>query len=174
MKGRRNASIIRDGSVGGFVGLTRRDRSRHVYIIGQTGAGKSGMLELLALSDIYYNQGYCIIDPHGDFAIDNLKFIPESRVKDVVYFNPADTSYPVAFNPLEVYDPSRKPNICSEVIGVLKRMFGESWGPRLEHILRYTLLALLDRPETTLIDISKTSSVRDIAPSFSRKILLLS
>lgn len=136
-------------------GLTRRDRSRHVYIIGQTGAGKSGLLELLALSDVFYNQGYCIIDPHGDFAIDNLKFVPESRIKDVVYFNPADTAYPVAFNPLEVSDPSRKPNICSEVIGVLKRMFGDSWGPRLEHILRYTLLALLDRPSTTLLDISR-------------------
>lgn len=136
-------------------GLTRRDRSRHVYIIGQTGAGKSGLLELLALSDIFYNQGYCIIDPHGDFAINNLRFIPESRIKDVVYFNPADTAFPVAFNPLEISDPARKPNICSEVIGVLKRMFGDSWGPRLEHILRYTLLALLDRPETTLLDISR-------------------
>ena len=136
-------------------GILRRDRSRHVYIIGQTGAGKSGMLELLALSDVFYNQGYCIIDPHGDFAIDNLKFVPESRVKDVVYFNPADTAFPVAFNPLEVSDPTRKPNICSEVIGVLKRMFGDSWGPRLEHILRYTLLALLDRPSTTLLDISR-------------------
>ncbi|MBR3169337.1 type IV secretion system DNA-binding domain-containing protein [Candidatus Saccharibacteria bacterium] len=136
-------------------GLQRIDRSRHVYIIGQTGAGKSGMLELLALSDVFYNQGYCIIDPHGDFAIDNLKFVPESRVGDVVYFNPADTAYPVAFNPLEISDPSRKPNICSEVIGVLKRMFGDSWGPRLEHILRYTLLALLDRPSTTLLDISR-------------------
>ncbi|MBR3270235.1 type IV secretion system DNA-binding domain-containing protein [Candidatus Saccharibacteria bacterium] len=136
-------------------GLQRIDRSRHVYIIGQTGAGKSGMLELLALSDVFYNQGYCIIDPHGDFAIDNLKFIPESRVKDVVYFNPADTAFPIAFNPLEISDPSRKPNICSEVIGVLKRMFGDSWGPRLEHILRYTLLALLDRPSTTLLDISR-------------------
>lgn len=136
-------------------GLLRRDRSRHMYIIGQTGAGKSGMLELLALSDVFYNQGYCIIDPHGDFAIDNLKFIPESRIQDVVYFNPADTAFPVAFNPLEVTDPTRKPNICSEVIGVLKRMFGDSWGPRLEHILRYTLLALLDRPETTLLDISR-------------------
>lgn len=142
-------------------GLMRRDRSRHVYIIGQTGAGKSGMLELLALSDVFYNQGYCIIDPHGDFAIDNLKFIPESRIKDVVYFNPADTAYPVAFNPLEVSDPSRKPNICSEVIGVLKRMFGDSWGPRLEHILRYTLLALLDRPEATLLDISRMLTDKD-------------
>lgn len=142
-------------------GLLRRDRSRHVYIIGQTGAGKSGMLELLALSDVFYNQGYCIIDPHGDFAIDNLKFVPESRVRDVVYFNPADTAFPVAFNPLEITDPARKPNICSEVIGVLKRMFGDSWGPRLEHILRYTLLALLDRPSTTLLDISRLLTDKD-------------
>ncbi len=142
-------------------GLLRRDRSRHVYIIGQTGAGKSGLLELLALSDTFYNQGYCIIDPHGDFAIDNLRFVPESRIKDVIYFNPADVEYPVAFNPLEVTDPARKPNICSEVIGVLKRMFGDSWGPRLEHILRYTILALLDRPETTLLDISRILTDKD-------------
>ncbi len=136
-------------------GMLRRDRSRHVYVIGQTGAGKSGLLELFALSDVFYNQGYCIIDPHGDFAIDNLRFVPESRIQDVIYFNPADTQYPVAFNPLELSDATRKPNVCSEVIGVLKRMFGDSWGPRLEHILRYTLLALLDRPETTLLDISR-------------------
>ena len=142
-------------------GMYRRDRSRHVYIIGQTGSGKSGLLTLFALSDIYHNQGYCIIDPHGDLAMDNLKFIPESRVKDVVYFNPADTQYPMAFNPLEVYDPERKPNISSEVIGVLKRMFGESWGPRLEHILRYTLLALLDRPQTTMLDISRMLTDKD-------------
>ena len=142
-------------------GLLRRDRSRHVYIIGQTGAGKSGLLELLALSDIFYNQGYAIVDPHGDFAIDNLRFIPESRIKDVVYFNPADTAFPVAFNPLEVTDPAKKPNICSEVIGVLKRMFGDSWGPRLEHILRYTLLALLDRPSATLLDISRLLTDKD-------------
>ena len=142
-------------------GLLRRDRSRHVYIIGQTGAGKSGLLELMALSDVFYNQGYCIIDPHGDFAIDNLRFVPESRIKDVIYFNPADTAFPVAFNPLEVTDPARKPNICSEVIGVLKRMFGDSWGPRLEHILRYTLLALLDRPSTTLLDISRLLTDKD-------------
>lgn len=142
-------------------GMLRKDRSRHVYIIGQTGAGKSGMLELFALSDVFYNQGYCIIDPHGDFAINNLRFVPESRINDVVYFNPADVDYPVAFNPLELSDPSRKPNVCSEVIGVLKRMFGDSWGPRLEHILRYTLLALLDRPETTLLDISRILTDKD-------------
>lgn len=136
-------------------GMLRYDRSRHVYIIGQTGAGKSGLLELFALSDIYHNQGYAIIDPHGDFAINNMKFIPKSRLKDVVYFNPADTAYPLGFNPLEVTDPNMKTNISSEVIGVLKRMFGDSWGPRLEYILRYTILALLDRPETTMLDITR-------------------
>jgi hypothetical protein len=136
-------------------GMLRYDRSRHVYIIGQTGAGKSGLLELFALSDVYHGQGYAIIDPHGDFAVNNMRFIPGARLKDVVYFNPADTAYPLGFNPLEVTNPSQKTNISSEVIGVLKRMFGESWGPRLEYILRYTILALLDRPETTMLDITR-------------------
>ena len=136
-------------------GMLRYDRSRHVYIIGQTGAGKSGTLELFALSDIFHGQGYAIIDPHGDFAVNNMRFIPGSRTEDVVYFNPADTAYPLGFNPLEVTNPAQKTNISSEVIGVLKRMFGESWGPRLEYILRYTILALLDRPETTMLDITR-------------------
>ncbi len=136
-------------------GLLRSDRSRHVYIIGQTGAGKSGLLELFALSDIYHNQGFAIIDPHGDFAVDNLRFIPQSRIKDVVYFNPADTAFPLGFNPMEVLDPNLKNNTSSEIIGVLKRMFGESWGPRLEYILRYTILALLDHPDTTMLDITR-------------------
>lgn len=136
-------------------GMLRSDRSRHVYIIGQTGAGKSGTLELFALSDIFHGHGYAIIDPHGDFAVDNMRFIPGSRMHEVVYFNPADTAYPLGFNPLEVTNPSQKTNISSEVIGVLKRMFGESWGPRLEYILRYTILALLDRPSTTMLDITR-------------------
>lgn len=135
-------------------GMYRSDRGRHVYVIGQTGAGKSGLLELFALSDVFHNQGYAIIDPHGDFAINNMRFIPPSRINDVVYFNPADTAYPVGFNPMEVINPNMKNNISSEVIGVLKRMFGESWGPRLEYILRYTILALLDYPNTTLLDIA--------------------
>ncbi len=136
-------------------GLQRSDRGRHIYIIGQTGAGKSGLLELFALSDVYHNQGYAIIDPHGDFAVNNLRFIPASRMKDVVYFNPADTAFPLGFNPMEVHDPSMKSNTSSEIIGVLKRMFGDSWGPRLEYILRYTILALLDYPGSTMLDITR-------------------
>ena len=136
-------------------GLYRSDRSRHVYIIGQTGAGKSGLLELFALSDVYHNEGYAIIDPHGDFAVDNMHFIPAHRLDDVVYFNPADTAFPLGFNPMEVHDPNMKSNTSSEIIGVMKRMFGESWGPRLEYILRYTILALLDHPNSTMLDITR-------------------
>lgn len=136
-------------------GIFRNDRSRHMYVIGQTGTGKTALLELLALSDVFHNQGYAIIDPHGDFAASNLRYIPSWRTKDVIYFNPADTANPIGFNPMEVINPAMKSVISSEVIGVLKRMFGDSWGPRLEHILRFTILALLDYPHTTLLDITR-------------------
>jgi hypothetical protein len=136
-------------------GFHRTDRSRHIYILGQTGTGKSGSLGLLTLSDIYYNQGFAVIDPHGDYALEMLRFIPPSRVNDVVYFNPADTAYPIGFNPLEISDPSMKGHISSELVGVLKKLFGDSWGPRLEYILRYTLLALLDYPDSTMLDITR-------------------
>jgi hypothetical protein len=136
-------------------GLYRADRGRHVYILGQTGTGKSGALELLTLSDIYYDQGFAVIDPHGDYAQHVLSFIPQRRLDDVVYFNPADTSHPIGFNPLEITDPSLKGHISSELVGVLKRLFAESWGPRLEYILRYSLLALLDYPNSTMLDITR-------------------
>ena len=135
-------------------GLPRVDRGRHLYIIGQTGTGKSGMLELLTISDIYSPHGFAIVDPHGDYAINILKRIPPERAKDVIYFNPADTEFPIAFNPMEVPDPKLRTHTCSELIGVLKRMF-ESWGPRLEYILRYSILALLDYPEATMLDITR-------------------
>jgi hypothetical protein len=141
-------------------GIKRRDRGRHMYIIGQTGAGKSMMLELLALSDIYHNEGFAIIDPHGDFATDMLKYIPEHRLKDVVYLNPADRDFPMAFNPMEITDLAIKDHISSELVGVLKRMF-ESWGPRLEYILRYTILALLDYEGATMLDITRMLNEKD-------------
>lgn len=135
-------------------GMPRSDRGRHMYIIGQTGVGKSGMLELLTISDIYSPYGFAVIDPHGDYALSILKRIPEHRVKDVIYFNPADMDFPIAFNPMEVTDATLKTHTASELIGVLKRMF-ESWGPRLEYILRYSLLALLDYPGATMLDITR-------------------
>ena len=135
-------------------GLPRTDRGRHLYILGQTGVGKSGMLELLTISDIHSPYGFAVIDPHGDYALSILRRIPAARAKDVVYFNPADMDYPIAFNPMEVSDPKLRTHTVSELIGVLKRMF-ESWGPRLEYILRYSLLALLEYPEATMLDITR-------------------
>ncbi len=135
-------------------GLPRTDRGRHLYIIGQTGVGKSGLLELLTISDIYSPYGFAVIDPHGDYALNILRRIPKDRANDVIYFNPADTDFPIAFNPMEVLDPKLKTHTVSELIGVLKRMF-ESWGPRLEYILRYCLLALLDYPNATMLDITR-------------------
>lgn len=135
-------------------GLLRGDRARHLYIIGQTGVGKSGLLELLTISDIYSPHGFAVIDPHGDYAQNILKRIPAERAGDVIYFNPADTDYPMAFNPMEVNDPKLRTHTASELIGVIKRMF-ESWGPRLEYILRYSILALLDYPEATMLDITR-------------------
>ena len=135
-------------------GMPRTDRGRHLYILGQTGVGKSGMLELLTISDIYSPFGFAVVDPHGDYALNVLRRIPAARANDVIYFNPADTEFPIAFNPMEVNDPKLKTHTVSELIGVLKRMF-ESWGPRLEYILRYSLLALLDYPDATMLDITR-------------------
>lgn len=150
-------------------GLKRADRGRHLYIIGQTGTGKSKLLNLFTLSDIYHDQGFAIVDPHGDFATDMLQFIPEHRLKDVIYFNPADREFPIAFNPLEVTDEIMKNNISSEMIGVLKRMF-DSWGPRLEYILRYTLLALLDYPDSTLLGINRMLTEKEFRKKVIREI----
>ena len=135
-------------------GLPRSDRGRHLYILGQTGVGKSALLELLTMSEINGPFGFAVIDPHGDYALGILRRIPTSRAKDVVYFNPSDVDHPVAFNPMEVLDPKLKTHMVSELIGVMKKMF-ESWGPRLEYILRYSLLALLEYPDATMLDITR-------------------
>lgn len=150
-------------------GMKRADRGRHLYIIGQTGTGKSKLLNLLTLSDLYHNEGLAIVDPHGDFATDMLQFIPEHRLKDVIYFNPTDRDFPIAFNPLEVYDEAFKNDISSEMVGVLKRMF-DSWGPRLEYILRYTILALLDYPDATMLGITRMLTDKEFRKGVIREI----
>ena len=142
-------------------GIKRADRKRHLYIIGKSGVGKSFLLNLLTLSDIYHSQGFAVVDPHGDYAQDVMKYIPESRLNDVVYFNPADLEYPISFNPMENTDPNMRGNIASEIVGVLKKMFADSWGPRLEHILRFTLLALLETPDATMMGITRMLTDKD-------------
>ena len=136
-------------------GIKRDDRRRHVYIIGKTGMGKTTLLENMILSDIINGEGCCYVDPHGDTAEKILDFIPPHRINDVIYFNPADIDWPIAFNILEAVDEKSKHLIASGLVGVFKKQFADSWGPRLEYILRNAILALLDYPGSTLLGIMR-------------------
>ena len=140
-------------------GIKREDRPRHLYIVGKTGMGKSKLLELLVLADVFDDQGFAVLDPHGDLAEDILRYIPKRRIKDVVYFNPTDYEYPIAFNPMEaVDDPEMKQHIAAGFVGIFKKLFGVNWNPRLEHMVRYITLALLDTPQSTVLGIVKILS----------------
>lgn len=134
-------------------GIKRDDRRKHVYVIGKTGMGKTTMLQNMIIGDIYAGNGVAIVDPHGDVSEDILDFIPDNRVNDVIYFNPADLEYPIAFNVFERVATEHKDLVASGLVGVFKKLYAESWGPRLEYILRNTLLALLDYPQATLLGV---------------------
>jgi hypothetical protein len=136
-------------------GIKSPDRRYHMYAIGKTGTGKSTMLENMAIDDIREGRGLAVVDPHGDLINHIMDYIPEKRIKDVVWFAPSDRMFPVAFNPLENVDPDLKNIVASGVVGIFKKIFGESWGPRLEYILRNTVLALLDYPNATMLGITR-------------------
>ena len=131
-------------------GIKRSDRRRHLYVIGKSGVGKSKLLELLIRQDIAYGKGVCIIDPHGDVIDAILDFIPENRVNDVCIIDPSDAEFPVSFNPLANIDPLFKHQLAQGLIEVMKKQFGANWTPRLEHVFRFTVLALLDYPDATM------------------------
>lgn len=131
-------------------GIKRVDRRRHVYIVGKSGVGKSKLLELLLRQDVAYDHGFCFIDPHGDVIEEILHFIPEERINDVVLIDPSDSKYPISFNPLANIDPGFKHQLTQGLIEVLERQFGANWTPRLEHVFRFTCLALLDYPHGTM------------------------
>ena len=131
-------------------GIKRIDRRRHMYIIGKSGVGKSKLLELMARQDIAYGQGLCIIDPHGELIDDVLNFIPKERIEDVCIIDPGDIEYPSSFNPLANIDPNFKHQLTQGLIEVLRKQFGANWTPRLEHVFRFTVLALLDYPHATM------------------------
>ncbi|MDP3901587.1 MAG: type IV secretion system DNA-binding domain-containing protein [bacterium] len=131
-------------------GIKREDRKRHLYIVGKGGVGKSKLLELLIRQDIASGRGLCLMDPHGDVIEDMLAFIPEDRMEDVVIIDPSDSDYPVSFNPLADTDPSLKHQLAQGLIGVMEKQFGANWTPRLEHVFRFTTLALLDYPHATM------------------------
>ena len=136
-------------------GIKLDDRRRHIYIIGKSGVGKSVLMENMALDDVWEGRGVIVVDPHGEFAEKVLACIPDNRKEDVVVFDPADRAFPVAFNLLEHVEDDFKGMVASGFVGIFKKIFGYSWGPRLEHILRNTVLALLDYPESTMLDIPK-------------------
>ncbi len=142
-------------------GIKTDDRRRHIYIIGKTGVGKTTMMENMIIDDILAGRGVGLIDPHGEFVEKILNFVPEERVDDVIYFNPADTEYPIAFNPLETVADEHRHLVASGVMGVFKKVWPDVWSARMEYILNNTLLALLEYPESTLLGIMRMLSDRE-------------
>jgi len=136
-------------------GIKRDDRRLPLYILGKTGMGKSTLLANIAISDIRAGEGVAVIDPHGALVEEILDYIPDDRVEDVIYFNATDAERPVPFNPLVSTGPAYHHLVASGIIAMMKKVWGDSWGPRLEHVLRYTLLTLLIRQGATLLDVPR-------------------
>jgi hypothetical protein len=134
-------------------GIKDTDRMAHIYCIGKSGVGKSTFLLNMAISDIERGNGLCVIDPHSDLATTLLDYIPEERIDDVIYFNPKDFEYPIAFNPLHNVERKDRHLVVSGLISTFRNIWSDHWGPRLEYILRFSLLTLLEYPEATLLDI---------------------
>ncbi len=139
-------------------GIKRDDRRRHIYVIGKTGMGKSTLLENAIIADIQNGHGVAVVDPHGDLVEKVIQFVPSSRINDVVYFNPADIEFPVAFNVLEKVHANERHLVASGMIGVFKKIWADSWGPRLEYLLRNAILALLDYKDSTMLGIIRMLS----------------
>lgn len=122
--------------------------------------GKTTLLDNLSIQDIQAGRGVGIIDPHGEFAERVLDFVPQWRINDVIYFNPADLDWPVAFNVMENFHPFQRHLVASGLVSVFKKIWEDSWGPRLEYVLRNSILALLEIPGSTLMEIMRMLSDR--------------
>ena len=148
-------------------GIRRADRRAHLYLLGKTGAGKSTLLETFMLDDARKGRGFALLDPHGDLVKRIKSCIPESRKDDVIDFDVADAGQPYGFNPLAHVPAGKRPLAASGLIQVFKHLWMDSWGPRLEYILRNCLLSLLDYPQAALPDILRLLSDKD----FRRKVI---
>lgn len=138
--------------------LSVGDRQRHMYVVGQTGTGKSTFLENLALQDMMAGNGFAFVDPHGDTAEKLLAMVPKERTEDVIYFCPADTDYPMGLNLFEFQTPDQKDFLIQEVLGMLKKLYDPNnqgiMGPRYEDMFRNAALAVMADPKGgTLIEI---------------------
>jgi hypothetical protein len=135
------------------VGIKQADRLSHMYVIGKTGTGKSTLLETLARQDILNGRGMILIDPHGDLAERVINAVPEDRRQDVIYFNVPDPTQPFGYNPLKHVREDKISLAASGLLEAFKKMWPDAWGVRMEHVLRNTLLTLLEQPDATLGDI---------------------
>lgn len=151
-------------------GIKLDDRRRHFYSVGKTGMGKTEMLKNMAIQDIQGGNGTGFIDPHGEAAEELLHFIPSSRVNDVIYFNPADTDYPIAFNVMEKVDPEHRHLVASGLMSVFKKVWPDVWSARMEYILNNAILALLEYPGSTLLGINRMLSDVDYRAKVIEKI----
>ncbi|MBU4204708.1 type IV secretion system DNA-binding domain-containing protein [Patescibacteria group bacterium] len=136
-------------------GIKLDDRRRHVYVIGKTGMGKTVLLENMAIQDIKKGNGMAFVDPHGEASEGLLDFIPSKRVNDVVYFNPADIDFPIAFNVMEQVDFRYRHLVAGGLMGVFKKVWPDVWSARMEYILNNTILALLEYPESTILGVNR-------------------
>lgn len=142
-------------------GIKAKDRTRHIYVIGKTGMGKSTLLENMAVQDIKNGNGLAFIDPHGQTAETLLDYIPEERIDDVVYFAPFDTDNPVSFNVMEDVGPDKRHLVVSGLMSVFKKIWVDAWSARMEYILSNTLLALLEYPDSTLLGVNRMLSDKE-------------
>ena len=136
-------------------GIKQSDRRRHIYLIGKTGTGKSTLIANMAIDDMKKKHGIAVIDPHGDLSEILLDYIPSHRINETCYLDPSDKQHPFSINILEVKDPTQAELVASGIISIFYKLYAFSWGPRLEHILRNTLLTLAQTPQTTLVDIPR-------------------
>jgi len=142
-------------------GIKNKDRSRHMYVIGKTGMGKSTLLENMAAQDILNGEGMCFVDPHGSAVDALLEYVPEQRVNDVVYFAPFDTNFPISFNVMEDVDPDSRHLVVNGLMASFKKIWQDAWSARMEYILTNTLLALLEYPGSTLLGVNRMLAEKD-------------
>jgi len=148
-------------------GIKLDDRRRHLYVIGKTGMGKTAMLQNMAVQDIQHGRGVGFVDPHGEAAEELLDFVPSSRINDVIYVNPADLEFPIAFNVMEKVGLEHRHLVAGGLMGVFKKIWPDVWSARMEYILNNSILALLEYPGSTLLGVNRMMS----DPDFRKKVV---
>jgi type IV secretory pathway TraG/TraD family ATPase VirD4 len=151
-------------------GIKTEDRFSHIYIIGKTGTGKSTLLEGMALRDLESGRGFALVDPHGDLVERVAARITASRREDTIYLNASDPTQPYGYNPLRQVREEFITLAASGLMEVLKKMWADSWGVRMEHILRNVLLALLEQPNATLHDVLRLMSDQKYRKEIARSL----